>query len=226
MTLEETLEAALEAGGVAAEPTVAAATPAAVSAADDTAPPSVPGPEAEEPNGGGSDPCAVGSLIDPEAPMDAADAEEPHGGGDAPPGIPGPTDDGDNCAICQVSLREDPDDALADSGLRGVPIAILPCLHMFHQCCIDETCRILEKPVATLACPTCRRTPQDIQTMEERMIIEGMARRAAEGLPHRAQAATRARQLHLDTMFTMRSRPGWEHAPKAHGQRCAGLDNP
>ena len=199
--LEETLEAALEAGGLAAEPTVAAATPAAVSAADDTAPPSVPGPEAEEPNGGG----------------------------DAPPGIPGPTDDGDNCAICQVSLREDPDDALADSGLRGVPIAILPCLHMFHQCCIDETCRILEKPVATLACPTCRRTPQDIQTMEERMIIEGMARRAAEGLPHRAQAAqvaSRARQLQLDTMFTTMSSPGWEHAPKAHGQRCAGLDNP
>ena len=173
-----------------------------------------------------------------EPPMEAA-ADEPqvltmqvashdgggHGGGEAPPSIPGPTEDGDNCAICQVPLRDDPDDFLADSGLRAVPLEILPCAHKFHQCCITETCRILEIPLSTLMCPTCRRTPQDIRAMEERMINEGMARRAAEGLPHRAKAAQadRARQLQIDVMF---GGTVSEHAPKAHGQRCAGLDNP
>ena len=196
--LEETLEAALEAGGVAAESAVdaAAATPAAVSAADE-----------EGPHG--------------EAPMAVADAEGPHGGGEASPSVPGPTDDLDLCAICRAPLSEDPDDGLAGSGQEGVQIAILPCMHKFHQCCVDETCRVLERPVHTLACPTCRRTPQDIHDMEERVMHEGLARRAAEGLPHRArvaQAARAARQLQIDAMF---SSPA-----QAHGQRCAGLDNP
>ncbi|CAK0884150.1 unnamed protein product [Prorocentrum cordatum] len=194
-TLEETLEAALEAGGVAAEPTVG----------DAAASPSVPGPEAEEPHGGGEAPMEVADAEEPhgggEAPMEVADVEGPHGGGEAPPGVPGPTGDRDICDICQLPPREGPD---GDSAWGQVLRAILPCLHMFHQVCIDETCRILTKPMGALACPTCRRTPQDIQAMEEKMISEGMARRTADGLPHRAkaaQAAWAARQLQIDTMF-------------------------
>ena len=154
---------------------------------------------------------------------DVEPAGEPHGGGEDGAQQSGAGEGDDNCAICQVSLREDPDDSLADSGLRAVPLTILPCLHMFHKCCIDETCRVLSQPVATLECPTCRRTPQDIRTMEETLISEGLARRVAEELPRRAKAAqmTRARQLQLDAMF------GAAVAGTAtvHGQRCAGLIN-
>ena len=172
---------------------------------------------------------------------DVEPAGEPHGGGEDGAQQSGAGEGDDNCAICQVSLREDPDDSLGDSGLRPVPLAILPCLHKFHKVCIDETCRVLNQPESTLECPNCRKTPQDIRAMEEAMISDAMARRVAEGLPHRAKAAqaSRARQLQIDTMFGGAAaalaaaipKDGGAAAalaaaiPKAHGQRCAGLIN-
>ena len=149
-------------------------------------------------------------------PTDVEPAGEPHGGGeDAPHG--GGGDGADNCAICQRSLSEDPDDSL-----REAPeLAILPCFHKFHKVCIDETCSVLNKSLSTLECPTCRKTPQDIRAMEDRVISEGLARRVADGLPHRAKAAQQARQLQLDVMF---GAPVAGTA-KVHWQRCAGLIN-
>ena len=197
--IEATLESALDEDGAAAEPSVgdagdpaedaaAAAIPAAAEAAD----------EADIPA--------------------AADAEERYETQPADAGAPAPHGDGDdNCAICQLDLKEDPD----DSGNGDVQLSILPCLHKFHKCCIDETCRVLSQPVATLECPTCRRTPQDIRTMEETLISEGLARRVAEELPHRAKAAQMTRQLQLDAMFGA----AVAGTAKVHGQRCAGLIN-
>ena len=160
---------------------------------------------------------------------DVEPAGEPHGGGEDGAQQQGAGEGADNCAICQVSLREDPedpdpDDSLADSGLREVPLSILPCMHKFHTCCVDETCRVMNKSMSTLACPTCRKTPQDIRDIEERVISEGLARRVAEGLPHRAKAA-QARQLQIDTMFGGAAAALAAAIPKAHGQRCAGLIN-
>ena len=213
--LEATLDAALDDGGVAAEPgdiaadaeadaegsqaAAAADAEAAAEAAPNDALSSAPGP----PTG-----------VEP-------DAGEPHGGGEDGAQQLGAAEGDENCAICQVSLREDPNDSLADSGPRAVPLTILPCLHKFHKCCIDETCRVLSQPVATLECPTCRRTPQDIRTMEETLISEGLARRVAEELPHRAKAAQMTRQLQLDAMFGA----AVAGTAKVHGQRCAGLIN-
>ena len=159
-------------------------------------------------------------------PTDVEPAGEPHGGGEDGAQQSGAGEGADNCAICQVSLREDPedpdpDDSLADSGLREVPLSILPCMHKFHKCCIDETCRVLNKSPSTLECPTCRKTPQDIRAIEERVISEGLARRTAEGLPFRARAAQQARQLQIDMMF---GAPVAGTA-KVHWQRCAGLIN-
>ena len=152
-------------------------------------------------------------------PTDVEPAGEPHGGGeDAPHG--GGGDGDEKCAICQGILSEDPDDSL-----REAPeLAILPCFHKFHKVCIDETCSVLNKSLSTLECPTCRKTPQDIRAMEETVISEGLARRVADGLPHRAKAAQQARQLQqlqLDVMFGVPV----AGTAKVHWQRCAGLIN-
>ena len=194
-----------EAAAEGSQATAAADAEAAAEDAPNDAPSSAPGPPTD---------------VEP-------DAGEPHGGGEDGAQQSGAGEGDDNCAICQVSLREDPDDSLADSGLRAVPLTILPCLHKFHKCCIDETCRVLSQPVSTLECPTCRKTPQDIRAMEEAMISDAMARRVAEGLPHRAKAAqvSRARQLQIDTMFGGAAAALAAAIPKAHGQRCAGLIN-
>ena len=99
--LAATLEATLEADIVAAE---------------HTGPDAPMGAAADEPHGAirEADEPPMEAAAD-EPPMEAA-ADEPqvltmevesrdgggHGGGEAPPSIPGPTEDGDNCAICQV----------------------------------------------------------------------------------------------------------------------------
>ena len=155
---------------------------------------------ASEPHGGG----------------DMEPAGEPHGGGeDAPHG--GGGDGAEKCAICQGILSEDPDDSL-----REAPeLAILPCFHKFHKVCIDETCRVMNRTQSALECPTCRKTPQDIRSLEERVISEGLARRVADGLPARAKAAQQARQLQLDVMFGVPV----AGTAKVHWQRCAGLIN-
>ena len=222
--LEATLEAALDDGGVAAEPSAddageiaadaeadaegsqAAAAADAEAAAEDApndAPSSAPGPPTD---------------VEP-------DAGEPHGGGEDGAQQSGAGEGDDNCAICQVSLREDPDDSLADSGPREVALAILPCLHKFHKCCIDQTCRVLSQPVSTLECPTCRKTPQDIRAMEERMISDGLARRVAEARQLQIDRLGHARQLQIDEVFGGAAAALAAAIPKAHGQRCAGLIN-